>query len=98
MQHLTRLSAAQDAAWYQIGGDHAGRVDRYLVSTPASRAVSNKPEEVNPDWAPRLFSRSQVDRSNTAFLRTKLGVSIDAGSLHKGSSGAGGSARNRPFQ
>ncbi len=54
MQHLTRLSAAQDAAWYQIGGDHAGRVDRYLVSTPASRAVSNKPELVGCDYTERM--------------------------------------------
>lgn len=44
MQTLERLSASAAASWYAIVGEHEGAIERYVVSTPQSRAVCNRPE------------------------------------------------------
>ncbi len=44
MQVLERLSAAPEASWYALHGDHQGQIERYVVSTPQGREVANRPE------------------------------------------------------
>lgn len=44
MQTLERVRRTSAASWYAIHGDHAGAVERYVVSTPGSRAIVNRPE------------------------------------------------------
>ncbi len=44
MQFLERVRRTSTASWYAIAGDHAGAVERYVVSTAGSRAVCNRPE------------------------------------------------------
>lgn len=44
MQYLERVRRTSAASWYAIRGDHAGAVERYVVSTAGSRAVANRPE------------------------------------------------------
>jgi hypothetical protein len=44
METLERLSATPDAAWYRVGGERQGRVERYVVTTPRTRAICNRPE------------------------------------------------------
>lgn len=44
MQYLERIRRTSATSWYAIGGDHAGAVERYVVSTPGSRAIANRPE------------------------------------------------------
>jgi len=44
MQYLERIRRSAAASWYAIGGDHAGPVERYVLSTAGSREVCNRPE------------------------------------------------------
>ena len=50
MQVLERLSLAPEASWYALRGDHQRRVERYVVSTPQSRAICNSPELLGVDF------------------------------------------------
>lgn len=44
MQTLERLHATPAASWYAVRGDHAGPVERYVVSTAGGRAVTSRPD------------------------------------------------------
>ncbi len=44
MQTLHRIRRTDGASWYAIEGDHAGPVERYVVSTAGTRAICNRPE------------------------------------------------------
>jgi hypoxanthine-guanine phosphoribosyltransferase len=50
MQVLERLSVAPEASWYALRGDHQRQVERYVVSTPQSRAICNSPELLGVDF------------------------------------------------
>ena len=50
MQVLERLSLAPEASWYALRGEHQRRVERYVVSTPQSREVCNRPELLGVDF------------------------------------------------
>ena len=44
MQTLHRIRRTDAASWYAIEGDHAGPVERFVVSTAGTRAICNRPE------------------------------------------------------
>ena len=44
MQVLTRLAHDQGSAWYRLGGEYECPVERYVISTPETRAICNQPE------------------------------------------------------
>jgi hypothetical protein len=44
VEHLRRLGASTDASWYALEGEPASPIERYVLSTSASREVCNRPE------------------------------------------------------
>ena len=54
MQALRRLASGPEAAWYSLDGDYTGDVQRYIVSTPYSRAICNVPELLGVDFNAHL--------------------------------------------
>lgn len=54
MQYLTKLNDSPDATYYEIGGDHASRVKRYVVSTPQTRDICNRPEHIGCEFTDSL--------------------------------------------
>lgn len=54
MQILERLESTPEAAWYRLSGDWQGRVERYVVSTPWSRAICNRPEVLGVEYTTGL--------------------------------------------
>jgi hypothetical protein len=64
VQHLTRVTRSDEAAWYAIGGDHQSEVSRWVVTTPWSREICNRPELLGCEYT------SALRRAMTAALRT----------------------------
>lgn len=62
MQHLTRVSRSEEASWYAIGGDHQSEVSRWVVTTPWSRDICNRPELLGCEYT------SALRRAMTAAL------------------------------
>ncbi len=56
MQYLTRVASAPDASWYEVGGDYQGDVRRWVVSTPWSRDICNRPELLGCEYTAALRS------------------------------------------
>jgi hypothetical protein len=54
MQYLTRLSADPAASFYAIEGDFESSVSRYVVSTPQSREICNRPELLGCEYTQAL--------------------------------------------
>jgi hypothetical protein len=54
MQYLTLLDRADDAVWYALEGDFASPVARYVVSTPETRELCNRPELAGWEYTHRL--------------------------------------------
>ncbi len=54
MQYLERTTQADEAIYYRICGDYEDPVDRYLVTTPETRAICNHPEMVGWDFSDGL--------------------------------------------
>ncbi len=54
MQTLSRVSSHEDAAYYAIGGDFQTAVERYVVSTPWSRDICNRPELLGCEYTDAL--------------------------------------------
>lgn len=54
MQYLTKLNDSSDATFYAIQGDYASRVERYVVSTAETRAITNQPELAGCEYTRRL--------------------------------------------
>jgi len=48
------LRPSEQAAWYEIRGDHQGEVARYVLSTAGTRAICNKPELLGVRFNQRL--------------------------------------------
>lgn len=69
MQHLERLSAGPEAAWYAIRGDFEGRVSRYVVSTPASRDVCNRPEVLGVEFNMALLEAMTASLRHAPFRK-----------------------------
>ena len=67
MQYLTKLNDSQDAAYYAIEGDFSSRVERYVVSTPESRDIVNRPELVGCDYTERLQTAMTKALANAPF-------------------------------
>lgn len=44
MQVLESIRRSANASWYAVRGDYEGQVERYVVSTPGSRDICNRPE------------------------------------------------------
>ncbi len=65
MQYLERMGVADQAVSYRIGGDHEGPVERYLVSTPETRAICNHPELAGWEFSDALAQA--VARALTAL-------------------------------
>lgn len=62
MERLKRLSASPEASWYEIEGGEPSPVARYVVSTPETRAVCNRPELLGVGYTRAL------ERAMTAAL------------------------------
>ena len=54
MQYLDRMASSDQASYYRIGGDHDQPLERYLVSTPETRAICNNPEVVGWNFSDGL--------------------------------------------
>ena len=54
MQFLSQLTSTPDASWYAVDGDYTSAVKRYVVSTPESRAICNRPELVGCEYTNHL--------------------------------------------
>jgi hypothetical protein len=54
MQYLERLSQSPKASWYAVRGEHQGPVSRYVVSTPQSRDICNRPEIIGVEFNYKL--------------------------------------------
>ena len=54
MQILERQSISAGASWYSLTGEHQGQVERYVVSTPASREICNRSELLGVDFTVAL--------------------------------------------
>ena len=50
MQYLERVGCTTEASWYAIEGDHQGPIERYVVSTEATRGVCSRPELLGVDY------------------------------------------------
>lgn len=54
MQYLERIDSRDDATLYAIGGDYAGAVARYVVTTPEGRTLCNRPEIMGVEFGTML--------------------------------------------
>ena len=54
MQYLSRLETSPESSLYAIGGEYESAVNRYIVSTPETRAICNQPEILGHDYTNRL--------------------------------------------
>jgi hypoxanthine-guanine phosphoribosyltransferase len=54
MQYLERLSQVPSASWYALRGAWEGPVARYVVSTPPSRDICNRPEVLGVEFNLKL--------------------------------------------
>lgn len=61
---LQRRSADADASWYAVEGERASAIERYVLSTPYSREVCNRPELIGVEYTTAL------ERAMTAGLKT----------------------------
>jgi hypothetical protein len=64
MEHLKRLSTSPGVSWYEIEGGEPSPVKRYIISTPETRAVCNRPELLGVGYTRAL------ERAMTAALAT----------------------------
>ena len=67
MQYLERLSRSASASWYGIKGEHAGAVERYVVSTAGTRAIANRPEELGVAFNLKLQHSMAAALSSAPF-------------------------------
>jgi len=51
MQYLEAVSRSPEVSWYRLLGEHQGAVQRWVVSTPQSIAVCNRPEVVGVEFS-----------------------------------------------
>jgi len=61
VQYLERIGRADEATCYAIRGKHDGPVSRYVVSTPESRRICNRPEVLGVEFGhelPRAITRA----------------------------------------
>jgi len=54
VQYLERIGSADEAILYAIRGEYDGPVDRYVVSTPESRRICNRPEVIGVEFGHTL--------------------------------------------
>ncbi|MFH1530514.1 MAG: hypothetical protein ABIK09_07255 [Pseudomonadota bacterium] len=55
MQYLERITKEDKASWYRLGGDHETKgLHRWVVSTPQSRDICNRPELLGVDYSRSL--------------------------------------------
>lgn len=55
MQYLERISKDEGSSWYRLGGDYeAEGIQRWVVSTPQTRDICNKPELLGVDYSRAL--------------------------------------------
>ncbi|MBM4372282.1 MAG: hypothetical protein FJ098_11550, partial [Deltaproteobacteria bacterium] len=55
MQYLVRLDSNPQASWYRLEGDYGeGGLGRWVVSTPTTRDICNRPEILGVDFSRRL--------------------------------------------
>ncbi len=55
MQYLERISKDDGCAWYRLGGDYEDSgLQRWVVTTPQTRDISNKPELLGVDYSRAL--------------------------------------------
>ncbi len=54
MQYLAKRTTPAEAAYYEIGGEHAGPVRRYVVSTAETRDICNRPELLGCEYTDAL--------------------------------------------
>ena len=74
MQYLETISRTKSASWYRMCGDYQGEVQRWVVSTPQTVEICNRPELCGVEFSSAL-SRGMTAALATApfadFLRTQ---------------------------
>ena len=56
MQFLETISRTPDISWYRLSGDHQGNVKRWVVSTPETIEICNRPELQGIEFTDALSS------------------------------------------
>ncbi|RME23610.1 MAG: hypothetical protein D6798_13190 [Deltaproteobacteria bacterium] len=69
MQYLERIHRTDAASWYAIEGDHAGPVERYVLSTAGTRAICNRPELLGVAFNLALQDAMAVALATAPFRR-----------------------------
>ena len=54
MQYLETISRTKSASWYRLCGDHQGEVRRWVVSTPQTVDICNRPELCGVEFSTAL--------------------------------------------
>ncbi len=54
MQYLEVVSRRPDVSWYRLLGEHQGAVTRWVVSTPETVAICNRPEVLGVEYTDKL--------------------------------------------
>ena len=72
MQYLERISKDDFASWYRLGGDYEEKgLLRWVVSTPQSRDICNRPEILGVEYS-RSLQRGMRSAFETAPFRSEL--------------------------
>ncbi|MBW1877980.1 MAG: phosphoribosyltransferase [Deltaproteobacteria bacterium] len=69
MQFLERLTQVPSASWYAVRGDWEGRIVRYVVSTPPSRDICNRPEVLGVEFNLKLQDAMAAAFGTAPFRR-----------------------------
>jgi len=54
MQYLETVSRTKSASWYRLSGDYQGKVQRWVVSTPQTVEICNRPELCGVEFSTAL--------------------------------------------
>lgn len=68
MQYLETVSRSPQVSWYRLLGEHQGAVQRWVVSTPQSIDVCNRPEVCGVDFSRNLREAMAAALSTAPFV------------------------------
>jgi hypothetical protein len=71
MNALERWSSDADAAWYAVRDEHESTIERWVVSTPGTRDVLNRPELLGVEFNMALHGAFGFNRHSSAFMSSQ---------------------------
>jgi len=67
MQYLETISRTPEVSWYRLSGKYEGNVSRWVVSTPQTIDICNRPELCGVDFSTMLRQAVTVSLSSAPF-------------------------------